>query len=300
MERDARETKYERILNEQRRHEWDAETDIPWTQLDVTRPLLPLDRLELGQALTCERERLVVSQFLGLVLIQAIAQHEAILGVIRDRCVASIVRRHELGPGATALLEQFFEEEAKHSGAFARYVSEFASVQGFPEATLTSLLPKYSRDSWFTKLFLLNSRLGGNAVWHLVHLTELESIDLFRYLRATDPDAQVEPVYFALNRLHYEEEVRHISVPPLVLNFSASRFWKNFNRRLAQTSHVLWSVVQLRRLGKLRHGASAHPFFTDLRSAYAKITWGQYLSVLRSLFTYIWSGRRVVVPGRTA
>lgn len=269
------------LLEKQKRLEWDLDNDLPWEALATHLPLLPMDGLPLPESITAN-ERLALSQFLGIMAIAAIAEHESILGVLKTRCMAGI------SPSMLPITEQFFKEESKHSAAFARYIRHFAQKQGIPISFLEKVLPKLGRKSWTTRAFVLNHSLGGNAIWHLVQATELESIDLYRYLK--NSHETLEPLYLALNRLHYEEETRHISVPPLILARANGR---KLDRKFSRWFHLFWAFRQFLRLGRLREIQAEHPFFKKTYSALQKLSLRQRLSLFYHIQIYIFSGRRL-------
>jgi hypothetical protein len=276
--------KLEALLERQKNLEWDLDHDLPWESLNPSLPLLPLETLAVPSSLTSD-ERLALSQFLGLMAIAAIAEHENILGVIREKCTPRI------SASLLPLAEQFFKEEAKHSDAFFRYVSSFAQRLNIPMESLKKILPRLAESSWITRAFLVNHFFGGRAIWHLVQATELESIDLYRYLKTSG--GVIEPLYFDLNRLHYEEETRHISVPPLILAAAKKDRGEKFDRKFARALHLIWAFFQFFRLGHLRSLRTEHPFFRDVHAAYQKMSFRQKLALFRHTQIYILGGRRL-------
>jgi hypothetical protein len=271
-----------RLMQEER--QWDADRDLDWSTLDATRPLLPgcgaLAR-ELGLS---SAEELALSQLLGLMAVQAISEHEKVLGAVREDCWRTSLGRLGLTAASelVALGEQFFAEEAKHSQAFARYVSAFAASVGVEPDVLAKVLPRYDEAAWSTRLFRLNARLGGRAMWWLVMITEEESLALFRELRDSSAAApsQVDPLFYELNRQHFQEEVRHMSYAPLmvrVLGDGGGSPWTRLVRRcdyvLAEALHVAWLLAQMTKLRRLRRlvGDDAAPFLKTLLGAVEKL-----------------------------
>ncbi len=261
---------------------WELEKDIDWKSLDTSKPLLPLEPLGVERFSLDKNQKLVLSQFLGLMAIRAIAQHEEILGVIRSQCTQRL--------NASAELTRFFEEEAKHSAAFDKYVETFAKIQGIRIDSLKKILPRFSKHSWLTKIFLLNNAFKGDAIWQLVHITELESIDLYRFLR--DSGMDLEPVFRELNRLHYEEEIGHISIPPMVLN-SLRGSGKRTSSWFPRVLHALWGISQFRHLWHLKALRQEHVFFCDLDEVCKKISVIEMSGLFKAIYLYVISGKRI-------
>lgn len=272
-----------RLVQEEK--QWDLERDLPWASLDATRALLP-DCRALADALTLTpAEELACSQLLGLMAVQAISEHEKILGVVRDLCWRRPLARIDAGDDVVKLGEQFFKEEAKHSLAFARYVETFAQGRGIDAASLHAVLPSYRARSWSTAAFVLNSLLGGRAIWWLVMITEEESLALFRDIRSRK--AEVEPLFFALNQQHFEEEIRHSSYAPLMLRMLGT---SRADFLLAETLHRVWVLRQLLRLRRLGRSTETSGFYADLRSVLAKfqrLPWRHRLALVATKIPYV-------------
>lgn len=279
----ALEKKLESLLTQQKAQEWNLDTDLDWGSFHSQLPLLPLKGLPIPITMT-PQERLALSQFLGVVVISAIGSHESILGLLKEECTKNI--SEPLLP----LTEQFFAEESKHSAAFSRYIALFAEKIAVRIESLRKVLPSLQRNSWVTGAFLVNQRLGGNAIWNLVQTTELESIDLYRYLESARE--AVEPLYLELNRLHHEEETRHISVPPLILaSLNGTR--SSFDRKFARVLHLVWAMRQLLRFRHLRSLQKESPFFSEVYAAFRKLSFAQKISIVQHIQLYLLSGRRL-------
>jgi len=285
----TRHNRIDSMLRTQKAQEWHIDGNVPWTKLDVRQPLMPTS-LFRHSTLT-ENEWVALAQLLGLMSIAAISQHEAVMGAIEQQSLNGVDLGHESAGNLKPLLDQFFREESKHSEAFARYIELFAKQKGIDLSDLKRLLPQLPRTSWITRGFLFLNWLGGNAIWHLVQMTELESIDLYRFL--LDSGANVEPLFLELNRLHYEEEVRHISVPALVLQAKGPSPARRLNLVAARLLHSLWAIGQFRRLYQLRRLRHVHPFFAELYTGCTKLSFRLIASSLTSIHSYVLSGRRL-------
>ena len=274
-------TKYHKMLRLQEAKEWDLETDIRWDSHRVASPLLPeCDEIGFKYDMT-GREKLVFSQFLGLMAVQAISQHERILADMQESCWRRPLLKINSNRDYIDLGEQFFKEEAKHSRAFAKYVEVFSSHQNIDLESLKSVLPEY-KFSWLAKIFKLNSILGGRAIWWLVMITEEESLSLFRKIR--DYKGSVDPLFYQLNELHFQEEIRHTSYAPLMLRELTNgrgRLLMKFDYILASTLHKIWIGSQIRRLKRISKLDKANPFFNTLQDVYKKF---RVLSLRKKVF----------------
>lgn len=285
MENSSLPSKYHRMRLVQEEKQWDLERDLPWDAFETTRPLLP-DCRALAEALALTpAEELACSQLLGLMAVQAISEHEKILGVVRELCWRRPLARLDAGEDVVKLGEQFFKEEAKHSLAFARYVETFARGRGIGVEELRAVLPSYRARSWSTGLFLLNSLCGGRAIWWLVMITEEESLALFRDIRSRK--AEIEPLFYALNQHHFEEEIRHSSYAPLMLRMLGT---SRLDFLLAEALHRVWVLRQLFRLRRLRRGSETSGFHAELRSVLAKfqrLPWRRRLALVATKIPYV-------------
>lgn len=253
---------------------WDIDRDLDWGCHTEARPLLPLgEDLERSLGLSCS-ESLALSQLLGLMAINAISEHERAIQYVKEACWSQPLRRRNLGQDYRDLGEQFFADEAKHSRAFARYIERFADRHGVPYLELLEILPSY-KDSWVCRFFRWNSKLGGRAVWWLVMLTEEESLQIYRQIRPHK--SEIDPLFYQLHKLHFQEEIRHISYAPLMLRKLGEprcilQSWiGRFDYVFAMAMHFLWIGQQLRRVGRARGLRKQHPFFGSIASVFDKL-----------------------------
>lgn len=280
-------SKYRRMRLLQEEKQWDIDTDIPWASLDPTKPLLPrVPAFTAALGLTADEE-LAFSQVLGLMAVQAISEHEKVLGAVKERCWTKPLSGVGTPDDVAHLGEQFFREEAKHAEAFGRYVAGYAAALGVELADLKSILPTYDRDSLTTRLFALNSALGGRAMWWLVMITEEESLALFRRLR--DAEGDVDPLFYELNRQHFDEEIRHMSYAPLMLRHLSSGAWPfqryimQFDYLTAEVLHVAWLLKQMTRLKRVHLLRAKHPAFarlSDVMRKFEALSWTHRLGMI--------------------
>lgn len=259
-------TKLTRMLEAQKRHSWDLERDVDWEVRDTKRPLLPIGSQATSLGLSTVEER-TLSQLLGLIATSAISEHERALKIVKKDCWSRPLSRKRKSRELRDLGEQFFLEEEKHSQAFAKYIETFAHDQGLDLRDLQQILPKYE-DGFMCKVFRLNSLLGGRAIWWLVMLTEEESLDLFRKMRPHQES--IDPLFYQIHDLHFQEEVRHISYAPQMLRLLGGGWLSKFDYRLAELMHFVWILIQLRRLRKVSHLTQKHPFFASVNAIIKK------------------------------
>ena len=280
-------SKLERMLATQKKQAWDMEQDINWENFNFDLPLLPIGQEIRTELNLTKRQYVVASQLLGLIATQAISEHEKALQIVKRSCWWNPVTNRKLPNDMLHLGEQFFREEAKHSETFARFIRLFANQKGISEQALKSILPQY-KDGLFCNMFRLNSKLGGRAVWWLVMLTEEESLDLHRKLRSVNDE--VDPLFYQLHELHFQEEVRHISYAPMMLRQLGGKWISRFDYRFAEVVHFIWILNQLRRLKKLKKIRGQHPFFEILYEVYLKLDrlpWRKKTNLLFSKTPYL-------------
>ncbi len=272
-----------RMLHIQQANSVDFENSIPWsTSIDLTKPLLPLDS---GSPLfpdTTEAERIAISQIMGLVVAASISQLESVAVSLQGPTWDKVLRKYPVGPEFRALGEHFYEDEAKHSLAFDRYIDLFATQLGLEAAELKAFLP--SSDSMIRKIYALNSRLGGTAIWWLIAALEEESIEIYKRMR--NSTEELEPVYLGLHRAHFEEEIRHKSYAVMMLQLhrdQGTRPFGKFDFLLSETLNFLWSFNQLAKLRGIGVLRNRHPFFATIAGLCEKIRGRNTLQVMSAL-----------------
>jgi len=267
----TKKSKYRKMLRLQEAQEWDIEADIHWNNHHQTWQLIPNCQGFAKTYLLNDQEQVVFSQFLGLMAVKAISQHEKILASVQEDCWRKPLQKKNSNCDYRELGEQFFKEEAKHSKAFAKYIDVFAASRNMDINELNSILPEY-KNSWMASIFKWNSKLGGRAIWWLVMITEEESLALFRSIRSHKK--AVDPLFYELNECHFQEEIRHSSYAPLMLReLTASKMaWPfKFDFILANLLHKVWIGLQIWKLRKVTKLEQSHPFFGTLNRVYKKI-----------------------------
>jgi hypothetical protein len=254
-------------LEIQKDRAWDIEKDLPWfLGCDVRCDLVPIDEnFALLPGITA-RERLVLGQGIGILAAKAISEHERVLNLLKDKCWARTLGEGEASSDLFEMGEQFFTEEAKHSQAFARYVEKFAHAHHVSVDELNAYLPQYDENSFITSLYKLDAQLGGKALWWTVAATEEESIELYKSLHAKKD--HIDPLFYTLNRLHFEEEVRHSSYAYDILKLKPRSFFAGLLQRsdflFSRVLQAAWLFKQLRRFRGISALGHHDPFFAEL------------------------------------
>lgn len=250
---------------------WDIEKDIPWAlPIDFSKPLLPLDEDALVFPGATVEQRLVLSQYLGLVINSTISEMEGVIHHLKHNAWEKWLEEFPVNPEMRQLGERFFDEEAKHSVAFERYNRQFVSQFDLPNEVLTRLMPS-AFGSFFLKAIDLNARAGGAAFWWVVSAVEEVSIEVYRQMHGAEK--QLEPLFFSVHRRHLEDEARHRNYAFLMLELGAKRPQSLFRKVLWQTDLVWaqawttsWILSELTRILEVRKFKSTHPWICTLQS----------------------------------
>lgn len=278
-----------RLLERQRRLAWDFETAVPWEKgVDLSRPLVPLDKDALVFPDATAEQRLALSHYLGLIMAQTFAEMEIALVSVKDLVWKKNLERYPVNPEFEALGESFFEEEAKHARMFQRYLKVFAAETGTSLEDLTSVLPSVT-GSMLMKTLKLNSEIGGHSLWWVLTLVEEVSILIFKQMR---PFKKVlDPLYYEVHRRHFEEEVRHGPYSYWMIEHLYKRnkslagvVFRKTDLALAQALEISWTLSSLSRIKNsfwLRH---SHPFYARLFSCIPLLRKLSPLEIIRKLF----------------
>ncbi|MGE4234418.1 MAG: diiron oxygenase [Bacteriovoracia bacterium] len=211
----------EKQLRQQKKHAWDLEKDIDWsTGIDLNRPLVPLDDKACFFPGSSKEEKLVISHMMGLVITMSICELEESLERLENECWAKVISRHPVSPEFNELGEQFFVEEVKHSRAFRRYLNYFANSAGVDLEDLKRILPKVE-ESATEKFVRKNLDNRGHVFWWMVSVIEQQFLWLYKIMVPFKHD--LEPLFYTLQKRHFEEEARHINFPHLMLELMMER-----------------------------------------------------------------------------
>ncbi len=297
-------SKHRNMMLLQTSRSWDPEQDLDWSTMNSHSDLLPISqRLSSALNLT-ECEQTSLSQLAGLMAAQSISQHEKALEVVRNDSWSVPSQKFKMEADLRDLGEEFFHEEKKHAETFARYVAELAQRQEIRYSDLSQILPVFESQSWLTRLMRLNSLLGGRAVWWLVMLTEEESLSVFRTLKTRTE--KTDPLYFNVHRLHYEEEIRHMSYAPQMLSFlklahaqsQFSVFVQRFDFIQMYILHIAWVISQVLRLRHLKNYHGENPFMQRLKSSYVKSRKIPFFKLVKLMYSELPWFRELLFPIR--
>lgn len=268
-------------------HQWDLEADLPWQDgIAAGMDLLPVEE-DFGLLKLNPSQQKCLSLALGIIAASAISEHERILCELKDSCWERLVSKKKYPFAMKHLGEQFFSEEKKHSQAFGKYLSLFASAHNVSLEELKACLPAY--DSRFLiSLYKLDARLGGKALWWTVAATEEESIELFKLM--ANKEASTDPLFYKLNRLHFEEEVRHSSYAFEMLKSDDKTSWpgrkyQQASFMLAKTLQTIWIFQQLHQFKKIKNLRQRHPFFEEISQLVEEIETISSGHKIKALFT---------------
>jgi hypothetical protein len=260
-----------RLLERQRRLAWDFEKAVPWEQgIDLERYFVPLDKDALIFPGASPEQRLAISQYLGLVIAQTFGEMETALVSAKELVWERNIKRWPVNPEFEAFGLQFFSEEEKHSRMFKRFLRSFALQTGIAPEELSGILPIVP-GTVLHRALKLNTDAGGHALWWVLTLVEEVSVLIYKQLRPFK--GQVDPLYFALHRRHFEEEVRHSPYSIWMLDhlYRHSRFpvglvFRKTDLALAQALEIVWTFSSLCRVLKARSLRRKHPFYAALAS----------------------------------
>lgn len=269
------EQQMERRLNLQLHHEWDLFGDIDWARgVDLERDLLPLNDEILMFVEEIGISKRAVSWMFGLLAASAISEHERVLNDLKETWEISISDLARTS-GIYQLGQQFFKEELKHSEAYKKFLEASAIFLNLSFHDLKSFLPVYEKDSWLARVYRKDTLAGGNALWWTVAATEEESIELYRMI--SQNEELIDPLFFRINKLHYEEEIRHSSFSYMMIDLQSRQRPKIVNTSsylLARSLQFLWIRQQLNRLNGVLKFTQRHPYLADM---------GRFVTAMNSL-----------------
>lgn len=284
------EEQLEKLLKLQQKHSWDLELAIPWKiGVDLSLPLVMMDREAFFYPGASAEERLTISQMMGLIIAACIFELEESLIRLRPQAFEQVYRRYPVSPEFRDLGEQFFVEEIKHSHSFKRYVEQFAHTVGVELSDLMKVLPVIEKTK---SEFILKKHLeqGGQSFWWIVAIVEQHFLLIFKNL--APHKSKLDPLYFTLHAKHFEEEARHASFPYLMLELLKGHnksFLNNlFNRydlMVAQFIQSAWAVSSLSRTREVEKLAHKHEFFAKMHRIEKKHGSNNLIEMLWKLMT---------------
>lgn len=278
-----------RILERQKKLAFDFETAINWKGgIDLTRYFVPLDNDNLVFPTASPEQRLVISQYLGLVIAQTFAEMEIALVQAKDRVWKKNLALYPVNPEFEALGDQFFAEEEKHSRMYKRFLHSFAESTGVEYGELVKILPSVS-GSLLHKTLMLNSDFGGHALWWVLILIEEISILIFKQIKPFKDG--IDPLYYEIHKKHFEEEVRHSPYSYWMIEHLYQRnkspaniFFRKTDLLLAQALEISWTFSSLSRIRNTYGLRKKHPFFAALNSCIPLLIKISPVEIIRRLF----------------
>lgn len=260
-----------KILERQKKLAWDFEASLPWARgVDLSRPFVPLDHDNLVFPEASREQRLILSQYLGLVIAQTFAEMETALVQAKEFVWRQQLELYPISPEFEALGHEFFAEEEKHSRMFRRFLRAFAEQTGIAPLDLHEILPAVS-GTVLQKTLKLNSDIGGHALWWVLTLVEEISILIFKQMRPFKKG--LDPLYFEIHRRHFEEEVRHSPYSYWMIEHLYKRHkslsglvFRKTDLVLAQGLEIAWAFSSLSRIKNAFWLRKKHPFYATLLS----------------------------------
>ena len=262
------EEKIARLLHVQKVQGIDFMESIDWTtSIDLEKPLLPIDGNALLFPEANEEERLVISQVMGLIVASTISELEDVAISLKGPTWENVLNKYPVNPEIREMGELFYEDERKHSIAFKKYINLFAGKVNVDPEDLRKFLP--SSQKLAKTIYQMNSFCGGMAIWWLIAAVEEESILIFDQMKKDR--AQIDPLYYAVHKAHYEEEIRHKSYASIMLQINhdfahspVSQGLKKIDFLLAEVLNITWTFSQLYKVKELRSLENHHPFFRTI------------------------------------
>lgn len=281
----------ERRLKIQQERAWDLERDFPWQAgIDLSRPFASLDKQAMFFPQASYAQRVIISQYLGLVVASIISEFEVILMRLKKTAWDIPSRKYPVNPEFLALGEEFFVEEHKHSQAFERFIRIFASQVNVSYQDLLSSLPRFNHQ-YLDALYAVNASLGGTGVWWVVAAVEEMSILIYMDLR--QHQAELDPLYLSLHRRHFEEESRHASFAFMMLDLLQGRNRQLHSALVKKTDFIVnelitinWLLTEIITcLPQILRLRKRHPFFMELARLFPLMLQHNPMQMIKDLFT---------------
>lgn len=273
-----------------RDHNWDPEASIDWSAgIDFNKPLVSLDEHAFFFPGASKEQRLAISQMMGLLIAASIFEMEESLIRIKSECFLKPFDRYPVGPEFLNLGEQFFAEEVKHSEVFKRYFYLFSEKLGVDPVDFLAILPQV-RSSNTEAILKFHANQGGHAFWWIVAIVEQEFLEIYRKLKPHA--AKLDPLYYKLHQLHFEEEMRHAPFPLMMLDFLNKTenkplhyLFGKFDLVTAQILQGTWTLLSIRKLRKIKKFKGKDPFFDILIDMLPQMEQQNTLHIMYKLFT---------------
>lgn len=280
----------EALLHQQKRMAFDEFSAISWRRgVDFSKPFLPLDDKNIAFPNISKAEKLVVSQFMGMLIASTISELEITMQRLRDFCWRPFMQRYATNPELINLGEEFFDEEAKHARIFQKFLDLCAKELKLDPEDLKNILPRVN-PGYIDTTLRKNFSTGGMALWWIVAGVEEESTLIFRQMKTAQKS--LDPLYYELHQRHFEEEARHapyaFMMIELAQNHTTGFFQKmsqKFDLILSESLKILWLTFELTKSLNVSHLKNHHPYFKTLHGLLPKLKERSWIGLAGSLMT---------------
>lgn len=279
------------LIQNQKAHHLDFNQSPFWHQpLSLNLPLVPLDKNALLLPHADQELRLVLSQFMGLLICVCIYELEDTLLRFKTEAWENLLKKHPVSKEFFEYGSLFYEEELKHSTAFRKYVIKYAHDLGLDLSVLLMCLPKVENTKT-EKLLKKSIEEGGRSFWWIVALVEQQFFKM--YFMMSPFKSHLEPLHFDLHKKHFEEEARHAAFPYYVLELLKERekglknkLFHKADLGLAQFLQSIWAVDSLKSsIQMIQKNKNEHPFLQTLSKSTYLIEKQPIHQILWNLFT---------------
>lgn len=283
------------LLHQQKRMAFDEFSDISWQRgVDLSKPFVPLDKKNIVFPNASKQEKLVVSQFMGMLIASTISELEITMQRLRDFCWRPFMQRYATNPELINLGEEFFDEEAKHARVFQKFIDVCASAFNLDPEDLKNTLPRVNPGA-IDAILRRNFNNGGMALWWIVAGVEEESTLIFRQMKKSQE--KLDPLYFELHKRHFEEEARHAPYAFMMIDLAQNRsvglkekIAQKFDLLLSETLKIFWMVSELSKSLNISHLKNHHEYFNTLHGLLPKLkerSWSELLGSLLGETPYL-------------
>jgi hypothetical protein len=276
------------LTKKQKKHAWDLNDFKKHNCVDLSKTFAPISEDFILHDQLNTKERVVVGQFLGLVINSAICELELAIERSKKECYLDVIKKFPVSKEFERLGENFFEEEKKHSEGFNYFLDVFANQTNVSRQELRSLLPTLD-ESKIEKLFRVNGIIGGQALWLVTAAVEEESIEVFKKMKPFK--SEIDPFFFRLHQLHFEEEMRHASFAFLMLEllndrsvFPIKKISNLVDFILSDVLQVSWVLSELIKTNNVNDLTQKHDFYKTLSEVLPKISNYSVIDLVSYLF----------------
>lgn len=277
----------EQLLHQQQTMAWNALDCVEWQRgVDFNKPFVPLDENNIAFPTVSKEERLVISQYMGMMIASVFSEMEITMDRLKKSCWEPLMKRYATSPELIALGDNFFIEEAKHAVVFQRFLDLCAEKLNLDPDDLKSTLPRV-RDSYVDKVIESNAFIDGLSMWWIVATVEEESQLIFRQLKPHKK--HLDPVYYQLHQRHFEEEARHAPYAFIMLEMGAQKKapWHKLIRKtdylVSEILKSFWLFFELYKSLDVSHLKNHNEFYKILHQLRPKLSDQNLMSMFGSM-----------------